>query len=166
MRVDFNKEAKIIGCAIVNYLLEKSRVVTQGKMERNYHIFYFLLKGANKDMKNDFLLGEPEDYSYLTSSGCMVIDGVDDNKEFQDVHSAMGTLGFTDETKDNLYKCVAAILHLGNDTFYFEDDFICLLISHLSPLYLYDQFISQVISNLIRMGIIVKFRPLRIRKWW
>jgi myosin-7 len=38
---------KIKGAAINNYLLEKSRVVQPGPEERNYHVFYHILKGAD-----------------------------------------------------------------------------------------------------------------------
>jgi myosin heavy subunit len=40
---------KIKGATIVNYLLEKSRLVNQGALERNFHIFYIFMKGMSEN---------------------------------------------------------------------------------------------------------------------
>lgn len=46
IRIHFGTTGKIAGADIEFYLLEKSRVTSQMKAERNYHIFYQLLSPA------------------------------------------------------------------------------------------------------------------------
>ena len=65
MELDFSKEGNITGGVIVDYLLEKNRVVSQNPEERNFHIFYSLCAGISAEEKSKYLLYEPEKYHYL-----------------------------------------------------------------------------------------------------
>jgi myosin heavy subunit len=40
---------KIKGAEIINYLLEKSRIIQQGVQERNFHIFYHMIEGSSTE---------------------------------------------------------------------------------------------------------------------
>jgi len=51
LEVYFNTNGKIASASTSNYLLEKIRVVRPTKGERNFHIFYNLIKGAPADLK-------------------------------------------------------------------------------------------------------------------
>lgn len=80
----------IAGANIRTYLLEKSRVVQQGKGERSYHIFYQIVAGATAEERAELHLpGDPEEFRYLSQSGCSTINGVDDATEFKEMKNAM-----------------------------------------------------------------------------
>ncbi|XP_028818751.1 myosin VIIAa isoform X2 [Denticeps clupeoides] len=112
--IHFNKRGAIEGAKIEQYLLEKSRVCRQAQDERNYHIFYCMLKGMTPDQKKKLGLGKATDYTYLTIGKCTVCDGRDDQKEYSNIRSAMKVLMFTDTENWEISKLLAAILHLGN----------------------------------------------------
>lgn len=64
--IHFSSNGVIEGAKIEQYLLEKSRIVSQNPDERNYHIFYCLLAGLNKEDKKKLELGDASEYRYLT----------------------------------------------------------------------------------------------------
>ena len=59
------KDGVISGAKLTDYLLEKSRIVTQISDERNYHIFYELLDGLPKEQKEKYGLMTADKYFYL-----------------------------------------------------------------------------------------------------
>ncbi|TNN61982.1 Unconventional myosin-VIIa [Liparis tanakae] len=112
--IHFNKRGAIEGAKIEQYLLEKSRVCRQAPDERNYHVFYCILKGMAPEMKAKLGLGLASDYSYLTMGNCTACDGRDDLSDYSSILSAMKVLMFTETENWEISKLLAAILHMGN----------------------------------------------------
>ena len=117
MEVHFERSGAIHGCRIVNYLLEKSRVVLPAVDERSYHIFYNLCAGATPAEKSALRLSQISDYRYLTASGCLTIPGENDTDDYSDVRAAISEIGMSDQEAWQLFEVVAGILHLGNIDF-------------------------------------------------
>ena len=117
MEVNFDKKYHIKGCNISSYLLEKSRVVKQGSLERNYHIFYMLLAGASKEQRQNYWLKPADQFFYLNQSGCLEIHRRSDSKEFEELLHSVESLGIDATASSQIFQLVAAILHLGNLTF-------------------------------------------------
>ena len=63
--IHFDKRGAIEGAKIEQYLLEKSRIVSQARDERNYHVFYCMLAGMSKEEKQILDLTNASDYVYL-----------------------------------------------------------------------------------------------------
>ncbi|XP_061177541.1 unconventional myosin-VI-like isoform X2 [Saccostrea echinata] len=133
----------VAGGFISHYLLEKSRVTSQSREERNYHIFYRLCAGAPEDLRNQLKLASPDHFHYLNrgctqyfctrendkklgkdrksqmylKQGSLHDPVLDDVRDFQVCDSAMTHLGVSNEDKHSIYTLVASVLHLGNIMF-------------------------------------------------
>lgn len=115
IRIEFTRSGQIAGAFIDWYLLEKSRVVNQSGNERNYHVFYQLLRGANKQMKEIYLLDDEgiEAWNYTKNSN-NTIAGVNDPDEFRSLMEAFHVMGFSTEEQVSILRVIAAVLHIGN----------------------------------------------------
>ncbi|XP_054644352.1 unconventional myosin-X isoform X1 [Dunckerocampus dactyliophorus] len=118
IQLHFSQNGNIQGGCIIDYLLEKNRVVRQNPGERNYHIFYVLLAGADKDRRDMYLLSDgPESYHYLSQSGCMQDSCLDDKQLFDSVMSALQVMEFSEEEIRDVFKLLSAVLQMGNIEF-------------------------------------------------
>ncbi|XP_051943469.1 unconventional myosin-X [Hippocampus zosterae] len=117
VQLHFNQKGNIQGGRIVDYLLEKNRVVRQNAGERNYHIFYALLAGADQEQTECLGLSPSCTYHYLTRSGGTPDNAINDKGTFQEVLYAMRTMQFTEENIGEILRLLAGILHAGNIEF-------------------------------------------------
>ncbi|XP_050457065.1 myosin heavy chain, muscle isoform X4 [Cataglyphis hispanica] len=117
IRIHFGPSGKLAGADIETYLLEKARVISQQSLERSYHIFYQMMSGSVKGLKEMCLLSDNIHDYYFVSQGKTTIPNVDDGEECQLTDQAFDVLGFTQEEKDNIYKITAAVMHMGGMKF-------------------------------------------------
>ncbi|XP_073711796.1 myosin VIa isoform X3 [Misgurnus anguillicaudatus] len=143
VEIHFNEKNAVVGGFVSHYLLEKSRICTQGQDERNYHIFYRLCAGASEDIQQKFHLGSPDSFRYLSrgctryfstkesdkkipqnrkspehmKAGSLKDPLLDDHADFSRMCDAMKRIGLNDTEKLNLFRVVAGVLHLGNIDF-------------------------------------------------
>lgn len=99
----------------MHYLLEKSRVIAPGGEERNYHVFYRICRGAPAAMQNALgISSDCSQYRYLKDSQLSDIARLDDKKDFVEMEEAMTKCGLDQQEKSNVFRIVAAVLHIGN----------------------------------------------------
>ena len=80
---------QLTGAHITQYLLEKTRVVSQALEERNYHIFFQLCHHPALGLQ------AASEYRYLNQVKHTRIEGVDDAAELQDTLRSMRDLNFS-----------------------------------------------------------------------
>jgi myosin-5 len=114
IEIMFDEKTSIIGAKIRTYLLERSRLVFQPLKERNYHIFYQLVAGASESERQALDLLPVEQFDYLNQGSSPTIDGVDDKAEFEALKKSLTTIGVDSSQQSEIFKLLAALLHLGN----------------------------------------------------
>ncbi|KAK4299769.1 hypothetical protein Pmani_027986 [Petrolisthes manimaculis] len=122
VEIQFSRGGEPLGGKVSNFLLEKSRVHFLNEHERSFHIFYQICAGTTPQQKEQLGISSPEYFEYLQQSGVYKVDGTNDAQEFQETLKAMQVMGMSDETQNNMLKIVAAILHMGNISFYEENN--------------------------------------------
>ncbi|OQS04205.1 myosin, partial [Thraustotheca clavata] len=129
----------LTSASIQTYLLEKVRLVTQSKGERNYHVFYEMIRGgSNHQLTSWKLLSSSSDdrtkimasYRYLNQSECYDRkDNVNDGFMYNELLRALHTIGFSSTEQIGMQNLLAALIHLGNVTFQVAPKDYC----HVTP---------------------------------
>ncbi|XP_077568270.1 unconventional myosin-Vc [Stigmatopora nigra] len=112
--ISFDNRYRIIGANMRTYLLEKSRVVFQAESEGNYHIFYQLCACAQLPQFKALKLMSADEFNYTGMGGNIIIEGVDDRKAMEETQQTFSLLGLKEDFQYDVFKVLAAILHLGN----------------------------------------------------
>lgn len=115
MDVQFNFAGEPEGGNILNYLLEKSRVVHQSSGERNFHIFYQLLAGGDDALLRHLQLKRNLDVFYYLSDGDRGGAAVaSDVNNFKAIQRAMSVIEISASEQQEIFEIVASVLHMGN----------------------------------------------------
>ncbi|VDN02128.1 unnamed protein product [Thelazia callipaeda] len=137
VEIHFNSKHSVGGGFISHYLLEKSRICRQLEDERNYHIFYQLIAGADEHMAKRLHLRPTNTFKYLkhgctqfftgpSTAGKILKDRreaqvadlhdelVDDFADFHRLLKALHSIGFNTQELNAIFDVVAAVLHLGD----------------------------------------------------
>ncbi|RXM95981.1 Unconventional myosin-Va [Acipenser ruthenus] len=86
----------------------------QSENERNYHIFYQLCASANQPEFKNLKLVSADEFRYTCMGGKMYIDGVDDRADMIETQRTFSLLGLKEDFQMDVFKVLAAVLHLGN----------------------------------------------------
>ncbi|XP_047463198.1 unconventional myosin-XIX [Mugil cephalus] len=102
----------LVGASVQTYLLEKTRVACQPANERNFHIFYQMMKGARDEQRKEWMMYQDQCYVWLPNSEKNIEEDC-----FHETVEAMVHLGIDAERQEQIFRILAGILQLGNVSF-------------------------------------------------
>ncbi|KAF1333479.1 Myosin-like protein, partial [Globisporangium splendens] len=129
IKIQFGAHHEIVGAEIASYLLEKVRLIHQSPGERNFHIFYELLEGADAATMEALGLKRGAKYELLNAYGgnggpttmaARRADALGANQfaqRFAQTVQAFDDTGVDRDEQTAIFRILAALLHLGNVNF-------------------------------------------------
>jgi myosin V len=125
IELGFSRAGHLMGARVQTYLLEKVRLAFHAAGERNYHIFYQLLRGCAEEDHHKYEFHDgitggldlPNYFHYTGQGGAPHLREFTDESGFEYTIKAMRKLGWTQETIDAVLAMIAGLLHLGQIKF-------------------------------------------------
>uniref|UniRef100_A0A8C6SAM5 Myosin XIX n=1 Tax=Neogobius melanostomus TaxID=47308 RepID=A0A8C6SAM5_9GOBI len=117
IQLQLDRSHLLVGASVHTYLLEKTRVAFQPAGERNFHIFYQVMKGATTDQRREWKMPNNESFVWLPNAEKILEEDC-----FEETLEAMGHLGIDSERQREIFRILAGILQLGNVVFSFPSD--------------------------------------------
>ncbi|XP_032902060.1 unconventional myosin-XIX isoform X1 [Amblyraja radiata] len=112
IQLQLNRCQQLQGASVQTYLLEKTRVAYQAPSERNFHIFYQIVKGATEEQKSEWGLHEAAEFFWLPNA-----ENTLEEDQFDETKNAMLHLGVDHATQHQVFTILVGLLHLGNVQF-------------------------------------------------
>ncbi|KAL9933429.1 hypothetical protein V8E36_007605 [Tilletia maclaganii] len=117
--LQFGEAGKLVGAKILDYYLERSRVVSAASSERTFNVFYYLVAGATAEEREFLKITDGASFRYLgQQSRAWKETAHDDAITFGRLKDAFKNIGLTKRQVASICQVLAAILHLGNIEFY------------------------------------------------
>ena len=125
IELGFSRAGHLVGAKVQTYLLEKVRLAFHASGERNYHIFYQILRGSTEEEKKKYRFHEglthgldlPNYFHYTGQGGAPHLREFSDEDGLKYTLKAMKGLGWSEETIEQVMMICAGILHLGQIAF-------------------------------------------------
>ncbi|XP_051966023.1 unconventional myosin-XIX [Xyrauchen texanus] len=112
IQLQLNSSQLLVGASVQTYLLEKTRVAFQAPHERNFHIFYQMMKGATEKQRQEWILPLDQDFAWLPHAEKTLEEDC-----LQETVEAMINLGIDGEKRAHIFRILAGLLQLGNVNF-------------------------------------------------
>lgn len=125
IELGFSRSGSLLGAKVQTYLLEKVRLGFHASGERNYHIFYQLLRGATDEQKKQYNFHDGDThgielsnyYHYTGQGGAPSLREFSDEDGFEYTLKAMRSIGWDGTKIDKVLSLIAGLLHLGQINF-------------------------------------------------
>ncbi|XP_020505634.2 unconventional myosin-XIX [Labrus bergylta] len=112
IQLQLDRGQLLVGASVQTYLLEKTRVSCQPANERNFHIFYQMMKGATAEQRREWKMSHGQHFVWLPNS-----ERTREEDCFHETVKAMVHLGINAERQKQIFRILAGILQLGNLNF-------------------------------------------------